>query len=243
MPADAWFRERRSCFASTLAFPTASWTLTPRSPTLLAGPRWQSGWVLQSALSWSLDAPQRRPRMMCWCDSRSPRPIPLGIRIHREAEVVAGTAGTAGPAAMAKVGVAATVGPAGMAGTAMVVVVTGAAGMGTDMAGTAMAVGRTNDPWPDAVRNDSVGGAPTPEPVITAVPAVMKPISGPVAPAAQPERGISHELAPGETITMIPASSGSSPEEGEGSRIGSGPQAAGYSSEGATEALAGRAEA
>jgi hypothetical protein len=58
--------------------------------------------------------------------------------------------------------------------------------------------------------------APTPERVITAVPAVMKPISGPMAPAAQPERGIGHELAPGETITIIPASSGPSTEAGEG---------------------------
>ena len=58
--------------------------------------------------------------------------------------------------------------------------------------------------------------APTPEPVISAVPAVMKPISGPVAPAAQQERGIGHELVPGETITVIPASSGPSTDIGEG---------------------------
>ncbi len=57
---------------------------------------------------------------------------------------------------------------------------------------------------------------PTPEPVITAIPAVMKPISGPVAPAAQPERGIGHELAPGETITIIPAASGPSTDVGDG---------------------------
>jgi hypothetical protein len=58
--------------------------------------------------------------------------------------------------------------------------------------------------------------APTPQPVVTAVPAVMKPISGPVAPAAEPERGIGHELAPGETVRIIPASSGPSTEAGEG---------------------------
>lgn len=58
--------------------------------------------------------------------------------------------------------------------------------------------------------------SPTPEPVITAIPAVMKPISGPVAPAAEAERGIGHELAPGETITIIPASSGASTDAGEG---------------------------
>jgi len=58
--------------------------------------------------------------------------------------------------------------------------------------------------------------APTPEPVITAVPAVMKPISGPVAPATEPQRGIGHELAPGETITVIPAASGPPTDAGEG---------------------------
>jgi hypothetical protein len=45
-----------------------------------------------------------------------------------------------------------------MAGPVTMGAVTGAAGMITDMAGTVMVMGRTNDPWPDAVRNHSVGG-------------------------------------------------------------------------------------
>ncbi|HEY7637788.1 MAG TPA: hypothetical protein VH763_19750 [Gemmatimonadales bacterium] len=57
--------------------------------------------------------------------------------------------------------------------------------------------------------------APAPEPVITVIPAVLKPITGPVAPAAEPA-GIGHELAPGETVTIIPASSGPSTDAGEG---------------------------
>ena len=57
--------------------------------------------------------------------------------------------------------------------------------------------------------------APAPLPVIAPVPAVMKAISGPVAPSAEPDRGIGHELAPGETITIIPASSGTATEIGD----------------------------
>jgi len=69
--------------------------------------------------------------------------------------------------------------------------------------------------------------APLPDPVITAIPAVMKPISGPAAPASQPERGIGHELAPGETITIIPASSGPSTDVGEGTAERARPAGAG----------------
>jgi hypothetical protein len=58
--------------------------------------------------------------------------------------------------------------------------------------------------------------APTPEPAITAIPAVMKPISSPVAPAPEPQPGMGHELAPGETVTVIPASSGPSTDAGDG---------------------------
>jgi len=69
--------------------------------------------------------------------------------------------------------------------------------------------------------------APLPDPVITAIPAVMKPISGPPAPASQPEGGIGHELAPGETITIIPASSGPSTDVGEGTAERERPAGAG----------------
>lgn len=68
---------------------------------------------------------------------------------------------------------------------------------------------------------------PVPDPVITAIPAVMKPIRGPAAPAAQPEHGIGHELAPGETVTIIPASSGSSTDVGEGTTERERPAGAG----------------
>jgi hypothetical protein len=69
--------------------------------------------------------------------------------------------------------------------------------------------------------------ASTPEPAITAIPAVMKPISSPVAPAPEPQRGIGHELAPGETVTIIPASSGPSTDVGEGTEGRERPAGAG----------------
>jgi hypothetical protein len=58
--------------------------------------------------------------------------------------------------------------------------------------------------------------APTPEAVLTVVPAVMKPISRPAAPNDAPQRGIGHELAPGETVTIIPTSSGPPTDVGHG---------------------------
>jgi hypothetical protein len=67
--------------------------------------------------------------------------------------------------------------------------------------------------------------APTSEPVITVVPAVMKPISAPAAPAAEPRRGIGHELAPGDTIRVIPALSGPSIDGRDGIEDQVGPTA------------------
>jgi hypothetical protein len=71
---------------------------------------------------------------------------------------------------------------------------------------------------PTRVRKNPLApaAAPTPEPLLTVVPAVMKPISRPMAPSEAQQRGIGHELAPGVTVTIIPASSGPATDPGNG---------------------------
>jgi hypothetical protein len=71
---------------------------------------------------------------------------------------------------------------------------------------------------PTRVRMDppAPAAAPTPEPLLTVIPAVMKPISSPKTSSEAPERGIGHELAPGETVTIIPASTGQATGPGAG---------------------------